>query len=78
MSIRETPQCTTLGPHDIESDGYKLLESDVRDGSLITDKLQGMGVDPSRPTFILTECLLIYMKASDTQEVLNWTIDFFS
>ena len=37
-----------------------------------------MGVDPTRPTFILTECLLIYMKASDSQSVLDWTMEFFA
>mmetsp|Transcript_3529 Transcript_3529/g.4718 ORF Transcript_3529/g.4718 Transcript_3529/m.4718 type:complete len:161 (-) Transcript_3529:550-1032(-) len=39
VTPRETQRCTTLGAHDIESDGYKLLEADVRDGAIITDKL---------------------------------------
>ena len=36
-----------------------------------------MGVNPELPTLILTECLLIYMRAEDTSEVLSWTMDFF-
>jgi len=36
-----------------------------------------MGVDPDLPTLVLTECLLIYMRAEDTSEVLNWTMRFF-
>lgn len=36
-----------------------------------------MNVDPNLPTLIITECLLIYMSAEDTQGVLNWSMDFF-
>ena len=36
-----------------------------------------MEVNPDLPTLIITECLLIYMRAEDTQEVLNWTMNFF-
>ena len=36
-----------------------------------------MNVQPELPTLILTECLLIYMKAEDSSSVLNWTMDFF-
>ena len=76
LSLRET-QNATLGTHDIETDAYKLIESDVRDGTIILNKLRAMGVNPDLPTLIITECLLIYMRAEDTQEVLNWTMDFF-
>jgi hypothetical protein len=68
---------STLSNDEIETDAYKVLQSDVRDGAIITDKLRRMGVDPALPTFILTECLLIYMRSDDTQSVLEWTIDFF-
>ena len=66
-----------MGPHDIVSPGYKLLESDVRDGAIIVNKLRAMGVNPDLPTLILTECLLIYMRSEETQGVLDWTMDFF-
>lgn len=68
---------STLSNDEIETDAYKVLQSDVRDGAIITNKLHRMGVDPALPTFILTECLLIYMRSDDTQSVLEWTIDFF-
>lgn len=77
VAIRETPRCTTLAAHDIEADGYKLIESDVRDGAIITDKLRQMGIDSSLPTLVITECLLIYMRAEDTKQVLDWTMDYF-
>jgi len=65
VNFRETQ--ATLGNHEIETDAYKVLHSDVRDGAIITDKLRRMGVDPTLPTFILTECLLIYMRSDDTR-----------
>ena len=67
----------TLGPHDLDTPGYKLLESDVRDGTIILNKLRALDVNPDLPTLILTECLLIYMRSDDTQSVLNWTMDYF-
>ena len=66
VNLRET-QSATLGPHDIHTDAYKLLESDVRDGPIIVEKLRAMGVNPDLPTLVLTECLLIYMRSEDTQ-----------
>ena len=77
VAINDPPVCATLGAHDIESAGYKLLETDVRDGAIITSKLLQMGVEPANPTLILTECLLIYMRSEDTRGVLDWTMDFF-
>lgn len=66
-----------MAAHDIEADGYKLIESDVRDGAIITDKLRQMGIDSTLPTLVITECLLIYMRAEDTKQVLDWTMDYF-
>lgn len=77
VNFRETTPQATLSEHEIETDAYKLMHSDVRDGAIITDKLRRLNVDPALPTLILTECLLIYMQASDTQSVLDWTVDFF-
>ena len=71
VNLRETEadqqNATTLGPHDIDTDAYKLFESDVRDGSIIVNKLRAMGVNPDLPTLVLTECLLIYMRSDETQ-----------
>ena len=34
-------------------------------------------VDKSLPTLVLTECLLVYMKAADSAQVLNWISETF-
>ena len=55
-----------MSENEIESAGYYLIEGDVRDKEILCDKLTRLGIDGSLPTFILTECLLIYMKPEDT------------
>ena len=40
--------------------------------------LEEFGVDASRPTLILTECLLVYLQPSDATNILNWASTFFS
>ena len=77
LLIFNEAQNEALSANDIETSAYKLIESDVRDREIIISKLQAMNVDPSLPTLIITECLLIYMSAEDTQGVLNWSMDFF-
>ena len=77
LNLRENSENERLGPNDINAEGYKLIESDVRDGQIITNKLLSMDVNPALPTLVITECLLIYMSAQDTSTVLNWNMDFF-
>lgn len=47
----------------INAQNYKLLAHDVRKTEEMTKVLLGdFEVDPTRPTLMLTECLLIYLK----------------
>ena len=41
------------------------------------DKLKSANVDGSLPTLIITECILIYMKAEDSNTILDWTRKYF-
>ncbi len=67
---------TCLGSDDsIESADYKLFIADVRDLPHVTEKLAL--VEKQRPTLILTECLLIYMKATDSELILNGFASLF-
>jgi O-methyltransferase involved in polyketide biosynthesis len=45
---------------------YKLFSSDIRDEAIMRAKLTSMGVDPSLPTLVLTECLMIYLKGMES------------
>lgn len=63
-------QETSLSTDDsINSEEYKLFAGDVRDSSLLTQILSCL--DSKKPTLILTECLLIYMKSEDSENLLN-------
>jgi len=58
---------------------FKILAADVRDSTIIKDKLVNeLGVDTSLPTLVLTECLLIYMKGEDSLGVLTWLRELFT
>ena len=65
-----TDQETSLVADDsINSKDYKLIAGDVRDSQLLVQILSC--VDASKPTLILTECLLIYMKSDDSEKLLH-------
>ena len=53
----------------IDSPDYKLFAADVRDRVLIETLLSGVRKD--LPTLVLTECLLVYMKAADSELILS-------
>ena len=35
-------------------------------------------VDKTLPTLVLTECLLVYMSADDSNKILKWVSDTFA
>lgn len=56
---------------------YKLISSDIRDEAIVKAKLTKMGVDPSLPTLVLTECLMIYLKGKESMAAFQYLRDFF-
>ena len=61
------------------SDHYNLMSHDIRDAEGLGHKLSNeFGVDPTCPTFVLTECLLIYLQNLDSERILRWLATFFS
>ena len=63
--------------YEIDLPKYKLFACDVRNTEQMSQKLQQMYGDQyadfkRSPTLVLTECLLIYLKAADTQKILKW------
>lgn len=63
----------------INATNYKLFSHDVRKteelGKVLVEEFQ---VDPTRPTLLLTECLLIYLKPEDSVKIVKWSGEFFS
>lgn len=60
----------------IDSPDYKLFAADVRDKDLVESQLTN--VDKQLPTLVLTECLLVYMKATDSEQILANFAGLFS
>ena len=64
-----------LSDQEVDTTDYKLFEADVRDIPYLAQKLGN--VDKERPTLVITECLLVYLKAEDSEVVLKGFSDMF-
>lgn len=60
------------------SDLYKLLPVDLRDIPKLRDVISFAGMDPSLPTFIIAECVLIYLDPDSSRAIVNWASKTFS
>lgn len=56
----------------ILSDQYKLLPADLRDINMLNMILDQANLDPSLPTLILAECVLIYLDPNVSRAVVEW------
>ncbi|KAG7013821.1 tRNA wybutosine-synthesizing protein 4 [Cucurbita argyrosperma subsp. argyrosperma] len=63
---------------EVHSDHYKLLPVDLRDIDKLNDVLAIAGMDPSLPTFIIAECVLIYVDPDSSQAIVGWASKAFS
>ena len=58
----------------INATNYKLFSHDVRKTEELAKVLvEEFQVDPTRPTLLLTECLLIYLKPEDSVKIVKWS-----
>jgi tRNA wybutosine-synthesizing protein 4 len=63
---------------EVLSSRYSLLPADLRDLDQVETALTRAGVDYSIPTFILAECVLVYMHPHQSDSLLNWLGHKFS
>ncbi|XP_023006603.1 tRNA wybutosine-synthesizing protein 4-like [Cucurbita maxima] len=68
----------SLEKGEVHSDHYKLLPVDLRDIDKLDDVLGIAGMDPSLPTFIIAECVLIYVDPDSSQAIVGWASKAFS
>ncbi|KDO25775.1 hypothetical protein SPRG_09071 [Saprolegnia parasitica CBS 223.65] len=57
---------------ELKADGYALAACDLRDLPAFQAKCTWAGLDPSRPTLVLSECVLCYMEPQHSQPLLDW------
>ncbi|MED6160122.1 Leucine carboxyl methyltransferase 1 [Stylosanthes scabra] len=63
---------------EVLSDHYKLIPADLRDRQQLNDIVARADMDPCLPTFIIAECVLIYLDPDSTQAVVSWASQTFS
>ncbi|KAJ3672559.1 hypothetical protein LUZ60_007280 [Juncus effusus] len=63
---------------EIISNNYKLLPIDLRDTQKLDEMIIKTQLDPSLPTFIIAECVLIYLDPVSTKSIVSWASRSFS
>ncbi|XP_027351675.1 leucine carboxyl methyltransferase 1 homolog isoform X2 [Abrus precatorius] len=63
---------------EVLSAHYKLVPADLRDVKQLSDILTLAEMDPSLPTFIIAECVLIYLDPDSTRSIVGWASQTFS
>lgn len=56
----------------IVTDSYCLLPADLREPGQLAAALEAAGLDPAAPTYVLSECVLVYMQPQHSREVVRW------
>ncbi|KAF8111469.1 hypothetical protein N665_0074s0005 [Sinapis alba] len=68
----------SLEEGQVLSDHYKLLPVDLRDIPKLRDVISFADMDPSLPTFIIAECVLIYLDPDSSRAIVNCASKTFS
>ncbi|KAL2326209.1 hypothetical protein Fmac_025267 [Flemingia macrophylla] len=63
---------------EVVSAHYRLVPADLRDVRQLNDILSVAGMDPSLPTFIISECVLIYLDPDSSRAVVGWASQTFT
>lgn len=56
----------------VRSARYRLEPADLRQLDTVEAALQGAGLDPDLPTFVLAECVLVYMPPPASAAAVRW------
>jgi O-methyltransferase involved in polyketide biosynthesis len=62
---------------EIHTNRYHLLAGDLRKLDVLRKRLAELGVDFNRPTLLFAECVMTYMLASDSSELIKWAQQTF-
>ncbi|KAI5647501.1 hypothetical protein M9H77_33506 [Catharanthus roseus] len=63
---------------EVLADDYKLLPVDLRDIEKLDDIISLANLDPSMPTFIIAECVLIYLDPDSSRAIVGWASKAFT
>ncbi|KAF4318645.1 hypothetical protein BBO99_00004713 [Phytophthora kernoviae] len=65
------------GYTELNVPGYHLLPCDLRDLEAVSAKLETVGIDRTVPTLFVSECVLIYMEAKFSTQLVAWAASYF-
>ncbi len=57
---------------------YNLLPGDLRDTAAVQAELEAAGFRADAPTFVICECVLVYMEATESNAVVRWLGEYLS
>ncbi|KAI3426176.1 hypothetical protein D9Q98_008553 [Chlorella vulgaris] len=60
------------GEGRVLTERYCLLPVDLRDLEQLKAALQEAGLDPAAPTYVLSECVLVYLQPQHSQQLVRW------
>ncbi|XP_075476481.1 leucine carboxyl methyltransferase 1 homolog isoform X2 [Primulina tabacum] len=63
---------------EVLANHYKLLPVDLREIQKLDDIISLANIDPSLPTFIIAECVLIYIDPESSRAIISWASRTFS
>ncbi|EIE22490.1 leucine carboxyl methyltransferase family protein [Coccomyxa subellipsoidea C-169] len=67
-----------IHPGTIQTDALSVLPADLRDVKGVEAALLAAGFNPQLPTYVLAECVLVYMEAEESSAVVRWLGSFLS
>jgi len=70
--------CISREKGEVHSEQYKLLPVDLRDIKNLDAVFDLAQLDPSLPTFIIAECVLIYLEPYASHGLVKWAAEKFS
>ena len=77
ISLVEKFGNATFGKGDLHSDKYHLLPCDIQNISELEPKLVSSGIDKTKPTLFLCECLLVYIPCIPVRDLVTWIATTF-
>lgn len=76
-ATKEFMAAVSSGYTELNVPGYHLLPCDLRDLDATTAKLEAAGIDRNVPTLFVSECVLIYMEAKFSTQLVAWAASYF-
>ncbi|KAG1702568.1 hypothetical protein DVH05_009517 [Phytophthora capsici] len=74
---QEFSASVSSGYTELNVPGYHLLPCDLRDLDATKAKVEAAGIDRNLPTLFVSECVLIYMEAKFSQQLVSWASSYF-